>query len=48
MSASVLLQVAGVRQAVQLRELEYGNMQHPDKIAASLTERQQFSRVWYR
>lgn len=41
-------EVVGVRQAVQLREQDFGNFQDPTKIKADLNERQLFGRFWFR
>eukprot|EP00798_Chlamydomonas_sp_ICE-L_P023350 gene23350-30601_t len=41
-------QIAGVRQAVQLREQDFGNFQDPNRIKEDMDSRIRFGRFWYR
>jgi len=41
-------QVVGVRQAVQLREQDFGNFQDPARIKEDMSDRQKFGRFWFR
>jgi len=41
-------QVAGVKQAVQLREQDFGNFQDPERILLDKEDRVKFGRFWYR
>ncbi|KAL6765787.1 histidine phosphatase superfamily [Haematococcus lacustris] len=41
-------QVVGVRQAVQLREQDFGNFQEPTKISQDLNDRNKFGRFYFR
>ncbi|KAF5841484.1 histidine phosphatase superfamily [Dunaliella salina] len=41
-------QVVGLRQAVQLREQDFGNFQDPQRISQDLCDRNKFGRFWFR
>jgi hypothetical protein len=43
-----LLQVIGVREAVQLRECDFGNLQDAKKMSKDLKDRDMFGRFWFR